>query len=150
VNAARPIGRRVVVVEDSDEDFDSVVEAAQRLGLTPDDICRAETSDECLKLLRGHGSVPIRPAFVLLDLNTPGIDGRDALREIRSDGSLRSIPVVVLTTSGNPVDIDACYECGANACHVKRVRYEEHLAVLVELLTYWLRQVTLPETKRHA
>jgi CheY-like chemotaxis protein len=82
---------------------------------------------------------------VLLDLNTPGIDGRDALREIRSDASLRSIPVVVLTTSGNPLDIDACYERGANACHVKRVRYEEHLDLLVALLTYWQRQVTLPD-----
>jgi CheY-like chemotaxis protein len=151
VNHALPNERLVVVVEDSDEDFDTVLEAAQRVGLTTDDIRRAETSDECLKILQGHGVAPIRPALVLLDLNTPGLDGRDGLRAIRSDASLRSIPVVVLTTSGNPRDINACYEHGANACHVKRVRYEEHLGVLVDLLTYWLRQVTLPEaTKRNA
>jgi CheY-like chemotaxis protein len=148
---ARPIGCRVVVVEDSDEDFDSVREAAQRLGLTTDELFRATTGEECMKLLRGHGAAPIRPAFVLLDLNTPGLDGRDALHAIRGDASLSAIPVVVLTTSSSPGDINACYERGANACHVKRVRYEEHLEVLVELLTYWLHRVTLPEApKRRA
>jgi CheY-like chemotaxis protein len=144
------MGGRVVVLEDSDEDFDSVREAAQRLGLTADDVSRATTGEECMKLLRGHGNgaAPIRPTFVLLDLNTPGLDGRDALSEIRSDALLNSIPVVVLTTSGNPREINSCYERGANACHVKRVRYEEHLDVLVDVLSYWLRRVILPDARK--
>jgi two-component system response regulator len=129
-----------MVVEDSDEDFATVVEActSANLGCV---IRRAHSGDECLAMLRAEAA---RHAFVLLDLNTPGMDGRDAVAEIRADDRLASLPVIVLSTSDNPRDVDGCYARGANAYHVKPMMYVEHLRLVRELLHYWLDAVVLP------
>ena len=136
--------RSVLVVEDSDEDFATVDEAAKRASF-PNPLHRANTGEECLALLRGEAGDGFLPAMVLLDLNTPGIDGREALEAIRSDVSFGALPVVVLSTSSNPRDIAECYALGANAYHVKPVQYPEHLKLVTELLTYWLTTSVLPE-----
>jgi CheY-like chemotaxis protein len=137
--------RPVLVLEDSDEDFDTAEEAARDVGLT-NPLVRAKTGDACLDLLRGSGeSGPIRPCMLLLDLNTPGMDGRDALVAIRADPSLHNLPVVVLSTSAREPDVAHCYDHGANAFHQKPVRYADHLLLLREVLAYWLTRVALPE-----
>lgn len=100
-----------------------------------------------MMLLRGEGTAPIRPALVLMDLNTPGTDGRETLAVIKADPLLRDLPVVVVTTSANPKDLAFCYHAGANAYHVKPVRYGEHVQVLVDVLGYWLGHVALPDGK---
>jgi CheY-like chemotaxis protein len=134
----------VVVVEDSDEDFDTVLTAA-RLGGIQHEIRRALTGDDCLALLRGEADHPrAQFALVLLDLNTPYGDGRYALEEIHADAQLSAIPLVVLSTSANPRDVDFCYGHGANAYHFKPVSHGEHLSVLQTLLRYWLGTVVLP------
>ena len=134
----------VIVVEDSDEDFDTVLRAATLAGVQHD-IRRASTGDECLQLLRGLASQSrAQAALVLLDLNTPQGDGRDALALIHEDALLSAIPLVVLSTSANPRDVDFCYAHGANAYHVKPVSHGEHLMVLQTLFTYWLGTVVLP------
>lgn len=138
----------VLVLEDSDEDFDTVLEAFQAGGFTGE-VRRATSGDECLELLSeafGADSAPSgRPAVVLLDLNTPGLDGRDALKIIKGDERLRTLPVVVLTTSSNPKDLELCYETGANAYHLKPVSYPQHLDVLQRVFGYWLGGVELPD-----
>lgn len=134
----------ILVVEDSDEDFATVLDAARRVGMT-NEIRRATSGDECLRLL--HESAPSHdalPGLVLLDLNTPRGDGRDALREIKQDDRLRAVPLVVLTTSANPRDLHFCYASGANAYHVKPVQYREHLKILEHVFTYWLKSAVLP------
>lgn len=136
--------RPVLVVEDSDEDFDTLCEAAERFGLSYP-LRRATTGDDCLTLLRGEETAPMRPALVLMDLNTAGTDGREALAAIKADPVLRDVPVVVVTTSANPKDLAFCYRAGANAYHVKPVRYGDHLQVLLDVLGYWLGRVALPE-----
>jgi CheY-like chemotaxis protein len=134
----------VLVVEDSDEDFDTVLTAARLAGIQHE-IRRVLTGDDCLRLLRGTAGHPItQVALVLLDLNTPHGDGRTALEHIHEDPQLNSIPVVVLSTSANPRDVDFCYGHGANAYHVKPVSHGEHLLVLQTLLKYWLGSVVLP------
>jgi len=136
----------VLVVEDSDEDFDTVVEALANTSLR-NSVQRASSGDQCLELLRGGaGSSAVRPAFVLLDLNTPGMDGRDALVEIRADAATWQLPVVVLSTSANPRDVAQCYERGANAYHVKPTHYDDHLRLVQSVLSYWLVHVLLPDT----
>ena len=134
----------VLVVEDSDEDFDTVLTAARLAGIQHE-IRRVLTGDDCLRMLRGTAGHPItQVALVLLDLNTPHGDGRSALEHIHADPQLNAIPVVVLSTSANPRDVDFCYGHGANAYHVKPVSHSEHLLVLRTLLNYWLGSVVLP------
>jgi two-component system, response regulator len=136
--------RHILVVEDSDEDFATVLDAARRSGV-PNEIRRARSGDEGLRLLRQSPQAPAGlPAMVLLDLNTPKDDGRDALLAIHKDDKLRALPLVVLSTSSNPRDLALCYACGANAYHVKPVQHGAHLKLLEQLFDYWLHQVTLP------
>lgn len=131
----------IVLVEDSADDHDTVREALQVFNL-PTRLSRVNNGDECIALLR-RADVP-RPALVLMDLNTASTDGREALRLIKTDPMLQAIPVVIVTASANPRDVDFCYGCGANAYHVKPVRYPEHLQMLAGLLKYWLVDVIPP------
>ncbi len=136
--------RHILVVEDSDEDFETVLDAARRAGVHRP-IVRAASGDEALRLLgsaaRGRDALP---ALVLLDLNTPRDDGREALRAIRDDTTLDTLPLVVLSASANPRDLAYCYTHGANAYHVKPVDHAAHLKVLQQIFAYWLGSVVLP------
>jgi two-component system, response regulator len=137
--------RYFLVVEDSDEDFETVMDVVKRLQL-PHDVRRATSGDDALAQLQaaatGHRALP---AFMLLDLNTPQGDGRDALKMMRSSESLRGVPVVVLSTSNNPRDVGFCYAHGANAFHVKPVQHDAHQRVLEAIFDYWLTKAQLPE-----
>jgi two-component system, response regulator len=134
----------LVVVEDSDEDFDTLVEAAAAVGVTQT-IHRAASGGDCLAMLRGESDLhlSVLPALILMDLNSHGVDGREALVAIKNDSALKLIPLVILTTSANPKDVAFCYQAGANAYHVKPVRHDHYLLMLRALLQYWLNGVTL-------
>lgn len=86
-----------------------------------------------------------RPGLILLDLNMPKIDGREALRIIKSDRHLRRIPIVVLTTSKAEEDILQSYDLGVNSFICKPVAFKELVAIARELGNYWLQVVTLPK-----
>lgn len=135
----------LLLVEDSDEDAATMREALDRSGVAAS-LKRVITGDKCMELLRRHTEPS--PALVIMDLNTPGMDGREALRQIKSDDQLKSLPVVVVSTSNNPHDIDFCYAAGANAYHMKVVRYPEHLKTMIALISYWLGNATLPADVR--
>ena len=134
----------VLVVEDSDEDFDTLREAAAATGLTRK-MHRVVSGGDCLAMLRGESgaTLPVLPALILMDLNSHGVDGREALVALKTDDSFKHIPLVVLTTSANPKDVAFCYQAGANAYHVKPVRHDQYLLLLRTLLCYWLDGVTL-------
>jgi CheY-like chemotaxis protein len=137
----------IVVVEDSEEDFDTVQDAARRGGVLHP-IVRARSGAECLHLLRGSPGTAVsreaRALLLLLDLNTHGDDGRDVLRALSGDEALRTLPVVVLSASTDARDLQFCYANGANAYHVKPVDHALHLKVLQDIFAYWLRSVALP------
>ncbi|MBK9443603.1 MAG: response regulator [Comamonadaceae bacterium] len=136
--------RSILVLEDSDEDFATVQDAARLAGL-PHPIVRAIAGGECLRLLRSELQTRASaPLLVLLDLNTPGDDGREALRAIRQDAAFKALPLVVLSASANPRDLQFCYAAGANAYHVKPVEHALHLQLLRQIFAYWLGCVTLP------
>ncbi len=136
--------RHIVAVEDSDEDFDTIQDAASR-GRMLHPIVRARSGAECMRLLRSSpGSRDALTMLVLLDLNTPGDDGRDVLRLVRNDEALAALPVVVLSASASPRDLHFCYTHGANAYHVKPVDHALHLKVLQDIFAYWLCSVVLP------
>ncbi len=85
-----------------------------------------------------------RPGIILLDLNMPRKDGREALREIKADHKLRRIPVIVLTTSKAEEDILRTYEIGANSFITKPVTFEGLVEVVKILKNYWFEIVQLP------
>jgi len=85
-----------------------------------------------------------RPGMILLDLNMPRKDGREALREIKADPDLRSIPIVVLTTSKAEEDIVRSYDLGVNSFITKPVTFEGLVEVVKTLGKYWFEIVELP------
>jgi len=120
----------IVVVDDSPEFVDALVWAFRRLGVQPPRFT-ASSGDEALDLLH---RLSLLPSLVLLDLNLPGLDGRSALREIRSDAAFSRLPVAVLSTSDDPTDVQTCREAGADAYLVKPVRLEALRDKLSQLL----------------
>ena len=133
----------VLVVEDSDEDFDTVQMARKASGLRCA-IRRAVNGNGGLALSRGRGRMLPRSVVVLQDSNPPGLDGRDAPGLIKGDPDLRDLPVVVLTTSSNPRDQGFCYYEDVNAFHGKPLCHDEHPDLLRRVLAHWLGFAVLP------
>ena len=139
----------ILLVEDSPEDFEATERALRRSGLK-NPIHRCADGDEALDFLHRRGdyedlAAAPRPGIVLLDLNLPGTDGRQVLAEIKGDPALKQIPVVVLTTSNDPRDIDACYRAGANSYIQKPVDMDGFIKAIERLHGYWLEVVILPK-----
>lgn len=85
-----------------------------------------------------------RPGLILLDLNMPRKDGREALKEIKSDSGLKQIPIVVLTTSKAEEDIYRSYDLGVNSYITKPVSFEGLVEIILTLTQYWFKIVQLP------
>jgi CheY-like chemotaxis protein len=138
----------LLVVEDSDEDFRAIETGLRRFGLPDSAIRRCLDGDEALDFLyqrNAHTAAP-RPGVVLLDLNLPGTDGRTVLAALKRDEHLKTIPVVVFTTSGEHRDIDECYHAGANAYVQKPLQLKDFLATINLLAEHWCRAVVLPRS----
>ena len=140
----------LLIVEDNDEDYVAFARAMQSAGIDRR-IRRCASGDEALDYLRrctagaGDNDCPL-PALIVLDLNLPGSDGREVLSSIKSDPKLRSVPVVIVTTSADPNDVASCYQKGANGYLVKSLdfaRFRQDMKLLGE---YWFRASLLPET----
>ncbi len=95
----------------------------------------------------GNGAAP-RPGLILLDLNMPRMDGREALQAIKADPDLRRIPVVVLTTSQAELDILQSYDLGVNAFVTKPVTFEGLATAIKVLGDFWFEIVKLPPSNR--
>lgn len=88
-----------------------------------------------------------RPDLILLDLNMPRMDGREVLKELKSDPELSSIPVIVLTTSQQPEDITQIYRLGGNSFITKPVKFDELVKIMRNLGKYWFETVKLPTSR---
>jgi two-component system, response regulator len=139
----------ILLVEDSPEDREATIRALKRAGLANPIYC-CGTGDEALDYLfqRGKfvgGAQAPRPSVILLDLNLPGTDGREVLAEIKKTDYLKTIPVIVLTTSTDDRDIQACYRMGANSYVKKPVDLEGFMKSIQRLKDYWFEVVILPK-----
>ena len=139
----------LLVVEDSNEDF-RMLQRLMRHMSVQNPIHRCTNGDEVLDFLYQLGSealrnskVALRPSVILLDLNLPGIDGRDILDRLKQDKSFKEIPIVVFTTSSNPKDIELCYQKGANGYLVKPMDAQELKKTIQAFVDYWL-QANMP------
>ena len=138
----------MLLVEDSPEDREATIRALKRSGLAnPINWCG--NGDEALDYLFQRGrygppSAAPRPLVILLDLNLPGTDGREVLAEVKRSEDLKSIPVIVLTTSTDERDIQSCYFMGANSYVKKPVDLEGFMLAIQRLKDYWFEVVILP------
>jgi len=109
----------------------------------------AKDGVEAMALLRGEGNheAALRPDLILLDLNLPKKDGRELLQEIKSDETLRVIPVIVLTTSTSEEDIIRSYGLHANCYITKPVDLDHFVKVVRSVEDFWLTIVKLPKTQ---
>jgi CheY-like chemotaxis protein len=97
-----------------------------------------------MNVKRGDDNRKYFPKFVLLDLNMPKKDGREVLKEMKEDPELKSIPVIVFTTTKNENEIRRCYELGANTYIIKPVSFDALLSVVENIRTYWLNTASIP------
>lgn len=142
----RPI---TILLADDDEDDRMMAEDALAESKLANDLHMVEDGEELMDYLlrRGKYSNPAtspRPGLILLDLNMPRKDGREALREIKADPDLRQIPIVVLTTSKAEEDIYRTYDLGVNSFISKPVSFEGLVQVMKSLAQYWFTIVELP------
>jgi CheY-like chemotaxis protein len=138
----------LLVVEDSNEDFKILQRLMQRLDVQ-NPIYRCTNGDEALEFLQqiandNDPNISSKPSVILLDLNLPGIDGRDILSQIKQDKKFKEIPVVIFTTSSNPKDIELCYQKGANGYLIKPMNAEELKKIVQAFVEFWLEVNILP------
>jgi CheY-like chemotaxis protein len=134
---------------DDDEEDCMLVRDALKASRLANDIRFVHDGEELMAYLRGEGrfaepEAAPTPGLILLDLNMPRKDGREALAEIKSDPALRKIPVVVLTTSQAEEDICRTYDLGVNSYVTKPVTFASLVDLMRVLGTYWFEIVELP------
>jgi len=144
----------VILMADDDEDDILLTQKALQKGRLLNTLYSVQDGEELLDYLlrRGNYTDPEkapRPGIILLDLNMPRKDGREALKEIKRHEELRDIPIVVFTTSKAEEDIYRTYALGVSSFITKPVTFETLIEVMQTLEKYWFEIVTLPpDTKR--
>ncbi len=135
----------ILLVEDSPADTE-LAEEVLRQAKVANNVHVVEDGDDALAFVRQTGEFEGRPRpdLVLLDLNLPGRDGREVLEEMKADPALRSIPVIVLTTSTDRGDIEHAYDSYVNAYITKPIDLDAFVAVARSIEDFWLSIVRLP------
>lgn len=142
---ATAIPIKILLVEDNEGDARLAMEMLKE-GKIFNKVYHVEDGVEAMAFLRREGShadAP-RPDLILLDLNLPRKDGREVLAEIKGDECLKSIPVIVLTTSCNEDDVLRTYNLHANCFITKSLDFEDFLKVIRTIEDFWLTVVHLP------
>ena len=144
-----------ILMADDDPDDRLMASDALEEARLANDLRFVEDGEELMDYLRHCGKYSNvqdapRPGLILLDLNMPKKDGREALAEIRDDPDLRQIPVVVLTTSKAEEDIYRTYDLGVNSFITKPVSFEGLVDVMRALGKYWFEIVKLPSDNKVA
>ena len=140
-----------ILLADDDEDDRVLTAGALKRSRLLNDVRSVVDGEDLIHYLHGDGAyveggLPCpRPGLILLDLNMPKMDGREALAKIKSDPELRRIPVVVLTTSRAEEDIVRTYDLGVNSFISKPVTFEELASAMQTLAVYWFDLVELPQ-----
>ena len=132
----------ILLVEDNTEDADLTIRALKKKNLTSR-VLHVKDGAAALDYIFCAGeyserNIELRPKVVLLDLNMPKISGTEVLKRIKADERTKIIPVVVLTSSKESPDVDACYKLGANSYIVKPVGFENFTETITELGLFWL------------
>lgn len=141
--------RLVILMADDDADDRLLAREAMHESRVLNELYFVEDGVQLLRYLRGDDEFSDRqtypmPGLILLDLNMPKMDGREALAQIKADRSLRRIPVVILTTSKAEVDMVKGYDLGAASYITKPVTFDALVELMRTLGKYWVEFVELP------
>jgi CheY-like chemotaxis protein len=141
----------ILVAEDDEDDREMTRDALEHAHLV-NDLRFVVDGQDLMDYLRHEGRYASgtnlqRPGVILLDLNMPKKDGREALAEIKADQSLRSIPVIVLTTSRDEEDIFRTYDLGVNSFITKPVTFAGLVEAIRVWHRYWFELVELPDAR---
>ncbi len=134
---------KILLIEDNQAQADLMLEVFSDRGLTCADPYVATNGEQALNMLyqrEGYEELP-RPNLILLDLDIPKVNGKQVLYEIKSDAELRTIPVLILTSSNDERDIKRCYQLHANAYMVKPSDYDSLLEMIKKIEDFWFSQV---------
>ena len=131
------LDRKRVIIADDDEDDRMLLQSAFQENRADVDVAFAFDGADLMKILADDKS-KMQISFILLDLNMPRKDGREALKEIKQHPILKKIPVIIFTTAKNESEIRKCYDLGANTYIVKPDGFEALQEVVVNLSAYWL------------
>ena len=139
-----------ILFAEDDEDYYLLIKDAFEQFHPIDRLTWVKDGEELMDYLLQKGpyknaSDSMSPGLILLDLNMPKKDGRGALKEIRSNPSLKNIPVVILTTSKDEEDIQLCYQLGANSYIKKPLSFNRLVEIVKVLKQYWFDVVELPK-----
>lgn len=140
----------VILMADDDDDDYLLTKKALNKGHLLNKLSRVKDGTELMDYLFRKGKYKDqvkypRPGVILLDLNMPKKDGREALKEIKTNNKLKDIPVVVFTTSKAEEDIYKSYKLGVNSFITKPVTFESLIEVMQTLGKYWFQIVKLPQ-----
>ncbi|MGL5939785.1 MAG: response regulator [Waterburya sp.] len=138
----------LLIIEDSDEDFAALTRMINQAKIL-NPVYRCEDGEDALEFLYRQGeyedeTLSPRPSLIVLDLNLPGTDGREILAELKQDQDLKTIPIVIFSTSSHPRDVDACYRYGVSGYLVKPMNTERLNQLVKTFLDYWFKTVELP------
>jgi two-component system response regulator len=135
----------ILLVEDNPDHVELILKALRGNNLLNEMhvVFSGEEAMDFLSPPGGYANVA-RPGLILLDIKLPGMDGIEFLRRIKADPNLKSIPVVMLTTSAGEKEIVESYNCGANSYVVKPVDFEQFVKVIKDLVLYWVLVNRIP------
>jgi CheY-like chemotaxis protein len=135
----------VLLVEDNPDHAFLTREAFEDAKLRVD-LHHVETGDECMAFLRGEGAFAgaPRPDLILLDIHMPRMDGYEVLEAINADPALRALPVVVLSTSNDLLDVERMYALRCNSFMTKPVDFRQFQQAVTKMADYWFELVVLP------
>jgi CheY-like chemotaxis protein len=137
--------RPILLVDDNPDDI-MIAKRAFTKSQIHNKIYVTHDGEEAIQFLRKEGKFKDMPraGLVILDLNMPKIDGFEVLETIKGDDKLKSIPIIVLTSSSRPEDIERAYKLGCNSFIVKPVSFEDFIEAVIEIKRYWLSLSKLP------
>ena len=143
------ITQPIVIIDDSYEDVEITTHLLKGLGVAHP-VAHLPDGEAARSYIQnsGHGEWA-RPALILLDLNLPLVHGHDLLLEIRRADWLRLVPVLILSTSNNPRDVERCYAGGANSFFTKPVDFDKQRRMVAVICEYWLEFAATPAGANH-
>lgn len=138
----------ILLIDDNPDDYEATTRSFRKNHFdNPVHWCQSgkDAQDYLYRTGKYQGQASVtRPALILLDLNMPGVDGRQLLRELKSDSALSAIPIIILTTSNDPKDVEDCYALGASTYIQKPVEFDDLTNAMKTMTEYWFSVALLP------